>query len=643
MVQTDPPHTPEHDPSHDDTDRTPDDGPADGATDAVATATGRDDAGDALVRLLPEEAALGVEKFSDLPLHERILEAVQKVGWNEPTPVQKLCLPFTLRGRDVAGFAQTGTGKTAVFLLTILNRLLEARSAAPEGAERVTRALVLAPTRELAIQIEQDAQDLFEHTGINSMAVFGGIDYDKQAQKIREGVDVIFATPGRLKDYVQKRVVDLQHISVFVCDEADRMFDMGFIEDVEFFLARIPESSQRLLFSATTNDQVKELAFEYLENPEYISVNPEVMTPEKIEQHAVHCHATAKLRVILGMLREHAPECSIIFTNTKLTAEWLHFKLLHNGIEADIITGDLPQKKRIELIHRIKEGKLKALIATDVASRGLHISRVTHVYNFDLPDDASNYVHRIGRTARAGARGFAYSLVCDDYGQNLADINELLGPALAMQSEWPNDEYQHIEDKAGNPFEDRYNRKREYSDGPRGDSAGRGDRPSFRGNSDRPVGRSDGGRPQPGGRSGPGGPQGRRPERGPDQQGRRPDRGPRPDQQPRHAQGDANGNVALAGDKKRRRRGKGGAGQEGGNRQDQPGQQPAGGRPGQQRSGAQTNQNGGRFQDQQRHGQKPATGAGQPVVAASDHGEVAPKSFGGMVKKLVKTMFGWGK
>ena len=408
-----------------------------------------------LFGVAPEQAAAGIANFSDLPMHERVRDAVEKIGWSEPTPVQKLCLPFTLRGRDVAGFAQTGTGKTAVFLLTIVNKLIELL-ATSGTEERVPRAVVLAPTRELAMQIEQDAEVMLQHAGLTSLAVFGGIDYDKQAKRLKEGVDIIFATPGRLKDYVQKRMIDLSKMAVFVCDEADRMFDMGFIEDVEFFLERIPEHAQKLLFSATTNDQVKELAFEYLETPEYISVNPEVITPEKIEQHAFHCHATEKLRVMLGLLREHAPECSIVFANTKLTAEWLHFKLEHNGIEADLITGDLPQKKRIRLIQRIKEGKLKALIATDVASRGLHISRVTHVYNFDLPDDPANYVHRIGRTARAGARGFAYSLVCDDYGQNLTGINALLGPTFQLISEWPKNEYLEIEDKAGNPFAERY-------------------------------------------------------------------------------------------------------------------------------------------------------------------------------------------
>ncbi len=468
-----------------------------------------------LYGILPEVAAAGVETFDDLPLHETVRQAVRTIGWATPTPVQKLCLPYTLRGRHVAGFAQTGTGKTAVFLLTICNQILNKMatvaaekdkeptgpgSAAPQGNDEIlkVRAVVLAPTRELAMQIEQDAEVMLQNAGLSSLTVIGGLDYDKQVKRIREGVDVIFATPGRLKDYVQKRHVDLSAVQVFVCDEADRMFDMGFIEDVEFFLEKIPESAQRLLFSATTNDEVKELAFEYLETPEYISVNPEEITPEKIIQRAFHCHATEKLRVMLGMLAEHEPDCAIVFTNTKLTAEWLHFKLENNGIEADLITGDLPQSKRIRLIQRIKEGKLKALIATDVASRGLHISRITHVYNFDLPEEPANYVHRIGRTARAGAKGNAYSLVCDDYGHNFSGINELLGPNGTIETLWPPESYLAIQDKAGNPFAERYKAWEEQKE--RNRSGGR----SFRSEGGSREGRGGRGRSEGGGYEGRG-------------------------------------------------------------------------------------------------------------------------------------------
>jgi ATP-dependent RNA helicase RhlB len=259
---------------------------------------------------------------------------------------------------------------------------------------------------------------------------------------------------------------------------------MGFIDDVEFFLDKIPEDAQKLLFSATTNDNVKELAFEYLNHPAYISVNPEVLTPEAIEQHAIICDTSNKLRVILGLLREHNPTCSIIFANTKMTAEWLHYKLSGNGVDVDLITGDLPQKKRIQLIQRIKEGKVKALIATDVASRGLHISKVSHVYNFDVPDDPANYVHRIGRTARAGAKGSSYTLVCEDYGENIRAIQDMLGPQVQLRGEWFNQDYLEINDVAGNPYaiggalyrepKERFDRKGAVGRGERG-ARGRGD------------------------------------------------------------------------------------------------------------------------------------------------------------------------
>ncbi len=387
-----------------------------------------------------------------------LIDVVRKLGWAHPTPVQNLCLPHTLIGRDVAGFAQTGTGKTGVFLITVAQRYLKSKANPDDAAKRGAGSplgVVLVPTRELAMQIESDAQPLCEPLGMKVMAVFGGMDYQKQLKQIRDGCDIIVATPGRLKDYFEKKEISFDHCQTFVCDEADRMFDMGFIDDVEFFFDKLPEKTQRLLFSATTNENVKELAFEYLERPLYVMANPETITPENIVQHAVMVDSQNKLKVLLGMLRDHAPECSIVFTNTKLVAEWLHFKLVHNGIDADIITGDLPQKKRIQLIKTIKDGKLKALIATDVASRGLHIAGVTHVYNFDLPDEAANYVHRIGRTARAGAKGCAYSLVCDDYGQNLTDINQLLGEELALKSQWYDENYLQIVDKAGDPFANR--------------------------------------------------------------------------------------------------------------------------------------------------------------------------------------------
>lgn len=418
--------------------------------------------------------------FEEADLHPQLLEAIKAIGWKAPTPVQSLCLPHTLRGREVAGFAQTGTGKTGVFLITVSDRLLknpDLRNNSNDTQVSYPASLVLVPTRELAMQIHSDGEGFLGGLGIRSLAVFGGVDYEKQARTLQEGkVDVIIATPGRLKDFVQKKIVSLSKCSLFVCDEVDRMFDMGFIEDVEYFLERLSDTTQKLLFSATTNPEVKELAFEYLNHPEYISVNPETITPDTIEQHAVIVEAKNKLKVMLGMLRDHNPECSIIFTNTKLTADWVHFKLSGNGIDCDLITGDLPQRKRINLIQRIKQGKVRALIATDVASRGLHISRVSHVYNFDLPDEPANYVHRIGRTARAGAKGSSYALVCEDYGQNLAPINQLLGESIALKSEWFPESYLTIEDKAGNPYAAALKARDEGRSGGEGRDQGRSSR-----------------------------------------------------------------------------------------------------------------------------------------------------------------------
>ena len=394
-----------------------------------------------------------ISSFDEVDLESSLKEAIAKLGWTKPTPVQGMCLPHTVVGKDVAGFAQTGTGKTGVFLITIANEIIKLKKSSQQ-TPKGPLAIILVPTRELAVQIHSDAAPIFDANDISSVAVYGGVDYEKQAKQIKSGANVIVATPGRLKDYFNKKVFHLKYCLQFVCDEADRMFDMGFIDDVEFFLDKLSEETQKLLFSATTNEKVKELAFEYLEEPEYISVNPEVMTPERIEQHALACESTEKLSVLLGLIKEHKPTCSIIFTNTKLVAEWVHYKLVGNGIEADLITGDLPQRKRISLINRIKKGEVTALIATDVASRGLHISDISHVYNFDLPNEAANYVHRIGRTARAGAEGAAYSLVCEDYGQYLEPIREYLGETVPINVELPSAELLATKDEAKNPYQD---------------------------------------------------------------------------------------------------------------------------------------------------------------------------------------------
>jgi ATP-dependent RNA helicase RhlB len=548
-----------------------------------------------------------VDSFDDLDLEPELYEVIKKLGWTNPTPVQGKCLPLTTTGRDVAGFAQTGTGKTGVFLITLANTIKRAKDNQQKGWPK---AIILVPTRELAVQIHSDAQPFLDSLSISSLAVYGGVDYEKQANRIKQGVDVIVATPGRLKDYFQKGFLNLKHCNQFVCDEADRMFDMGFVEDIEFFLSKLTEKTQKLLFSATTNDEVRELAFEYLEAPEYISVNPEVMTPERIEQHAILCESTQKLRVMLGLLREHQPSCAIIFTNTKLVAEWLHYKLTGNGIEADLITGDLPQRKRISLINRIKNGEIKALIATDVASRGLHISGITHVYNFDLPNEASNYVHRIGRTARAGARGHSYSLVCEDYGHNLQDIKDYLGDQVQIDTEWYKEEYLDIEDQAGNPYQD----------------------PDFKGNSMRSESSSQGrndkrrSNARNGGKGKQGGGGDNRRRQGGGGDNRRQQGG---GQKPRNdrSRGDDSQNERRQGGQKKRRAAGSGGGQGGQQRQHsrkkRSGQHPNRRRQQPKKTAAETNQQ-----------PKSAANSTQSKQAET------PSSIGGMFKKIVSVMFG---
>ena len=389
--------------------------------------------------------------FSSMGLQESLIESVNKLGWSKPTPIQSLCLPHSLKGKDVAGFAQTGTGKTGAFLLTLGQICLKKIKADQKQGYPI--AVVLSPTRELAMQIEEECRTLLGGLGIKSAAIFGGTNWEGQAKQLKKEVHIIIATPGRLKDYYDKKLISLNQVSMFICDEADRMFDMGFIDDVEFFLSKIDDDAQKLVFSATTNARDKELVFKYLNNPEYLSVSPEEITPDRISQHALICETQHKFKLLLWLLTTHAPERAMIFTNTKLTAQWLHYKLSGNGIDVDLITGDLPQSKRIRLIKNIKEGKTKILIATDVASRGLHISGVTHVYNFDIPDEAANYVHRIGRTARAGAKGASYSLLCDEYSRNFLAVQGILGKSCPEAS-WPEEAFLSVEDKAGNPFED---------------------------------------------------------------------------------------------------------------------------------------------------------------------------------------------
>lgn len=388
--------------------------------------------------------------FQILDLHEGVKQSLRRVKYHKPTEVQALCLPHTLEGKDVAGFAQTGTGKTAVFLITAAHRLLsEALKSGEKGAPSV---LVLVPTRELAAQIEAEAAALYADLKINTMAVYGGSsDIDKQTRALAKKVDVVVATPGRLFDLHRQGAVSFDSVGLLVCDEADRMLDMGFIDDVEKVLSMVAENAQKMFFSATGSEKVHELAFEYLNNPEYIETTPEQITPERITQWCYAARAEEKFLVLLASIRKENPTCAIVFTNTKIVAEWVGFKLASNGIEAEALTGDIPQNRRMALIKQIKEGQLKVLVATDVLSRGLHVPGLSHVYNFDVPDEAESFIHRIGRTARAGEKGTAITLVCEDYGYNMGAVEDLLGFPVPVRP--IGSDFLSTEDKSEFPFD----------------------------------------------------------------------------------------------------------------------------------------------------------------------------------------------
>ena len=377
-----------------------------------------------------EEAQKNV-LFDTFGLAPEVRRVIAEAGYVHATPVQQFCLPVTLKGRDVAGFAQTGTGKTAVFLLTFIQRMVE--GSLRSGQSKKPSGLVLVPTRELAAQIASDATLLYKTLGTRTLAVFGGVDVEKQARVLAEGIDLLIATPGRLIDLSNQNMVDFSEVGFFVCDECDRMFDMGFIDDVERILRKLSsEHVQKLLFSATGSEKVKELAFKHLENPEYVETNPEKITPENITQVAFAVPAHEKFQVLLGHLREYNPTCAVVFTNTKIAAEWVSYKLSANGFQAETFTGDVPQAKRFAIVDKIKTGQLKVLVATDVASRGIHVANLSHVYNFDVPEEPENFIHRIGRTARAGESGTAVTLVCEDYGFGMGAIQDLLGFSVQM-------------------------------------------------------------------------------------------------------------------------------------------------------------------------------------------------------------------
>jgi len=371
--------------------------------------------------------------FRDLNLHSDLYQGLEKAGFKVCTPIQAATIPIALNNDDVAGQAQTGTGKTAAFLLICMHKLLSNQI---DKTERGTdpRCIILAPTRELAIQIHKDAIQLGGHTALKFGLAYGGVDYEKQRKSLTNGVDILIGTPGRIIDYFKQRVFKLHSIEVMVLDEADRMFDLGFIKDIRFLLRRMPkpERRQNMLFSATLSYRVMELAYEHMNNPEKIAIETKDITADSVEQRLYYPANTEKLPLLISLFNEHTPERSIVFTNTKHVARKVADRLNKKNIKAGLLSGDVPQKKRQRLLQRFKDGEFQAMVATDVAARGIHVDGVTHVFNFDLPQSGEDYVHRIGRTARAGSSGIAISFACEDTSFYLPDIEEYIERSIKV-------------------------------------------------------------------------------------------------------------------------------------------------------------------------------------------------------------------
>ncbi|MBS0375570.1 MAG: DEAD/DEAH box helicase [Proteobacteria bacterium] len=509
--------------------------------------------------------------FSSLHLPEPLARGIADAGFERCTPIQAGTLPRALAGLDVAGQAQTGTGKTAAFLVAMFANLLR-HAPPPDRPITSPRGFILAPTRELAVQIHKDAELLGQYTGLTLGLAFGGVDYEKQRRQLEAGVDVLIGTPGRIIDYYKQRVFDLRHVQVMVLDEADRMFDLGFIADIRYLLRRMPEPAQRLsmLFSATLSQRVLELAYEHMNEPELVRIEPEKVTADRVRQVIYFPSMEEKVGLLIGLLKNLNATRTMVFVNMKRTAERLEATLRANQIDAEAMSGDVPQNKRLRMLRDFHEGRLPVLIATDVAARGLHIPDVSHVFNYDLPQDPEDYVHRIGRTARAGAAGDAISFGCEDYVQSLPDIESFIGRKLPVEAVDPAIVAEAVEA----PYE-------HHSRGGRGHGHGRGG-PRGGGPRSGPGPRGAGGRgrggPRPGDRSGSGSGSGSGPrppsapleaaaERGARPPGEEaPRREPRPPRRPepaRPAAADGTTTAAVATDgapRKRRRRRRGGRG-----------------------------------------------------------------------------------
>ena len=382
----------------------------------------------------------GKTRFHDFKLSADLMHAIHDLGFPYCTPIQAQVLGFTLKGKDAIGRAQTGTGKTAAFLISIITQLQQT----PPPKERYMgepRALIIAPTRELVVQIAKDAAALTKYTGLNVMTFVGGMDFDKQLKQLEaRHCDILVATPGRLLDFNQRGEVHLDMVEVMVLDEADRMLDMGFIPQVRQIIRQTPPKSERqtLLFSATFTEDVMNLAKQWTTDPAIVEIEPENVASETVEQHVYAVAGSDKYKLLYNLVNDNGWERVIVFANRKDEVRRIEEKLVRDGINAAQLSGDVPQHKRIRTLESFREGRITVLVATDVAGRGIHIDGISHVINFTLPEDADDYVHRIGRTGRAGTSGVSISFAGEDDSYQLPAIEELLGRKI--KCEMPPDE-----------------------------------------------------------------------------------------------------------------------------------------------------------------------------------------------------------
>jgi ATP-dependent RNA helicase RhlB len=386
------------------------------------------------------EPAEGKTRFHDFKLAPELMHAIHDLGFPYCTPIQAKVLGFTLKGQDAIGKAQTGTGKTAAFLISTITQLLET----PPPKERYMgepRALIIAPTRELVVQIAKDALDLTKYTGLNVMSFVGGMDFDKQLKQLESRhCDILVATPGRLLDFNQRGDVHLDMVEVLVLDEADRMLDMGFIPQVRQIIRQTPPKSERqtLLFSATFTEDVLNLAQQWTVDPVTVEIEPEQVASDTVEQHVYAVGGRDKYKLLYNLIAQNDWTRVMVFANRKDEVRRIEERLTRDGISAAQMSGDVPQVKRIKVLEGFREGKIRVLVATDVAGRGIHVDGISHVINFTLPEDPDDYVHRIGRTGRAGATGTSISFAGEDDAFALPPIEALIGRKI--QCEMPPDE-----------------------------------------------------------------------------------------------------------------------------------------------------------------------------------------------------------